>query len=104
MSNVSNLSFGFGRLDLLKIGLARASLSELSIVGTTVELSKLFCRRQPKGLLFMCDEEKNISRWIKPDINEIEQFITKNNIYYNINTIKKIFDKKLEIIYDYQDG
>jgi len=52
----------------------------------------------------LTDEEKNIIRWIKPDINDIEQFITKNNIYYNINTIRKIFDKKLEIIYDFEDN
>jgi len=52
----------------------------------------------------LSDEEKNITRWVKPDINDIEQFITKNNIYYNINTIKKIFDKKLEIIYDFEDN
>jgi hypothetical protein len=77
MLNVSNLSFGFGRLDLLKIGLARASLSELSLVGTTVELSKLFCRRQPEGLLFMCDEEKNTKNRFKIVKNKIEDEATK---------------------------
>jgi 5'-3' exonuclease len=51
----------------------------------------------------LSDEEKNISRWVKPDINDIEEFMTKNNIYYNINTIRKIFDKKLEIIYDFEE-
>jgi 5'-3' exonuclease len=50
----------------------------------------------------LSDEEKNISRWVKPDINDIEEFMEKNNIYYNINTIRKTFDKKLEIIYDFE--
>jgi 5'-3' exonuclease len=50
----------------------------------------------------LSDEEKNISRWVKPDINDIEEFMAKNNIYYNINTIRKTFDKKLEIIYDFE--